>query len=96
MAGTKSTNVLEGSLQIGHHLDGKNQIGVLARPVVLGGGMADAQTDRRPIPPQLHPRSREGSHHHRHKLCRNGLMHQQGFDGIAGCRVLGLGIEGHP
>ena len=96
MAGAKGANVLEGSLQIRHHLDGQNQVGVLGRPVLLGGGMADAKGHGRCIPPQLHPGGREGPNHHGHKLWRDGLVHQQGFDGIAGRRVLGFGIQGHP
>ena len=88
--------MLERLSDIGDNLHRQDQVAVLAAPVDVAGGMDHTKSHRCRIASQLDSGRAKGFDGGRQERRRNRLVHQQGLDGVAGRRVLGLAVDCHP
>ena len=94
VAGAMAADVGQGLLQGVDHLDGQHQVGILRAPVRLRCGDRNAQGLGGLVAAQFDTGGAEGRHGCGQEGLRNRAMQQQGFDRVAGRRVLGFGIDG--
>jgi hypothetical protein len=91
-----AADVLQGLLQILHHPHTEDQVGILGAPVVLAGRLAHTEGAGRGVTAELHPGGGEGRDRQGQERRGHGVVQQQGFDRVAGGRVLGLAVDRHP